>query len=254
MTATYGPEGAVVKDAKGNTVTANNPASYTGKSFSIDVPDGKVGDSVTLNIPNYDNDGYTAPVLTATYGPDGAVVKDANGNTVTANNPASYTGKSVSNNKAIAVINPTTGKSISIDVPDGKVGDSVTLNIPNYDNDGYTAPVLTATYGPDGAVVKDANGNTVTADNPASYTAKTISNNKAVAVTDPTTGKSISIDVPDGKVGDSVTLKIPNYDNDGYIAPVLTATYGPSGVVVKDANGNTITADDPATYTAKTIS
>ena len=258
VTVDYGKNGTpILKDQNGNVITdLNKPLTYTGNPVAssqasvitskgnqdVTIPAGTVGTTQLVDLKTID--GYKTPQVKVAYNPDGTTsVTDANGNSITNENPIKYVGTPNPAQK-VTVTNPD-GSTSTLDIPAGNFGDEdITVTAPN--KDGYTAPSVTVTYGSDGTpVLKDGNNKIISdTKQPLEYTG-----NHVDASTFPVTtpkGEKPAV-IPAGTIGTTsnpITLPTVN----GYTAPQVKVNYTPNGNVVTDLKGNPITKENPIKY------
>ena len=205
--------------------SANTPIPIT-------LPKGsKVGDKVTVTVPN--QTGYTTNVhsIEGTINTDGKFVP-------TTDPGAIYTGISTST-PYVTSLGDSANTSIPISLPKGsKVGDKVTVTVP--DRPGYTTNVhsIEGTINTDGVFVP-------TTDPGAIYTG--ISTSAPYNVALGTGGNTTNISIPEGsKVGDKVTVTVP--DQPGYTTNVhsIEGTINTDGKFVPTTDPGTIYTGKPA--------
>ncbi|WP_125711590.1 SLAP domain-containing protein [Companilactobacillus kedongensis] len=242
---TIDPSGKFVPD-KDLVYTGNDATdkSYdvtlaNGDTVSTPLPAGaKVGDHISF-APKTET-GYTTNLDTVygTIDPSGKFVPDKD---------LVYTGDTIG---PTDITIPSTVGQQSIDQPihitGGKVGDTQEVNLPN--EDGYTTPKITVTYGPN---------NTFTFSN--TNTKEPISNAKYIGTPNKATtitftkpdGSTQVINVPAGNYGDKEQTYTADPVN-GYTSPSVIVTYTIGGVpTITYANdpNKTVTDTDKLTYT-----
>jgi len=221
--ATINPDGSITTSDKvtytGNDTTAPVTISTNQGDVTVSGVNGKVGDTVTVDVPA--KTGYTSDKSTvqATINPDGSI---------TTSDKVTYTGDPIADGKA--TISTSDGDKV-VDGLSGKVGDTVTVDVPA--KTGYT-PNKTTVSGviqPDGSVIVDEK---------VTYTG----NDTTAPVTISTNQGNVTVSGVNGKVGDTVTVDVPA--KTGYTPDKSTvqATINPDG---------SITTTDKVTYTGNPI-
>jgi LPXTG-motif cell wall-anchored protein len=213
------------------TITTTEHVNYTPNEVTADVTipsnlgdkvvhnvTGKVGDTVTVNVPTVE--GYTADKNTV------QATVNANG-TITTTEKVNYTPNEIT---ADVTIPSNLGDKVVSNVT-GKVGDTVTVNVPTVE--GYTADKNTV------QATVNANG-TITTNEKVNYTP----NEVTADVTIPSNLGDKVVPSVTGKVGDTVTVKVPTIE--GYTADKSTVQ------ATVNANG-TITTTEKVNYTPNEI-
>ena len=279
------PSAAVIKNASNQDVTTNYDITYTngtlkvtGKPVTITAgSDSKVYDGIPLTKNSYTYtelaEGDTIESVTVTGSqttvgnsnnvPSMAVIKNAAGDNVTSSYSITY------ENGTLEV----TGKTLTITAgSDSKVYDGTALTKDSYTNtalaDGDRIDRVTVTGTqtvagesanvPSAAVIKNANGDDVTASYDITYKNGTLE----------VTQKAVTITADDAtKVYDGTALTIDSYTNSdlaaGDIIESVTVTGSqtsagesanvPSEAVIKNANGDDVTASYDITYVDGTL-
>ncbi|TGD22550.1 BspA family leucine-rich repeat surface protein [Companilactobacillus suantsaicola] len=223
-------------DTKPIPVEFNTP---NGKEQYI-IPAGKVGDKVTVTIPNV-----------AGYDPSTSEIKG----TISANNtfvpdgdvkPADvkYLGKEI--NGQLSTVDVNLGNGIqSIKIPSGTVG-SISGPIQLDYIEGYNRPAVKIQYTPSGFNILDLDNNPISKTSPVIYTG--VKNPETSIKIQKPDGSIINVKVPEGHFGDkNVTLSLPS--ENGYITPSITVTYGPNGIPsFTNQAGQIIDSDNPVSY------
>jgi len=243
-----------LKDDNKKIVDLNKLSNYTGKRFNSGTFHFKlnansagsttygpvlVGDSLKIKSPAIK--GYTSVNEEIS----GKI--DATGNFIPDNpKDLNYTAITITGHSQM-ILTPV-GKE-PLQIPDGKVGTSTTLTLPEVN--GYTSPTLRVNYGPNGITISDIDNNhSIDFGNSNFYTGVPVTGAKLI-VKNPNGLETITLTIPEGKYGDkSKTISAPNLP--GYFAPAIIATYQPDGTLkIIDAKNPKLVIDQKQTLTYK---
>ncbi|WP_125567390.1 SLAP domain-containing protein [Companilactobacillus insicii] len=261
VSVTYGENGTPTITQDGRTIDADHPVTYTGvtndeSTLTVKNPDGSTSD-VTIPAGNYgdkpvevgipDQTGYNHTSVLVTYGEDGKPTITQDGKTIDADNPVTFTG--VTNDESTLTVKNPDGSTSDVTIPAGNYGDKpVEVGIP--DQTGYNHTSVLVTYGEDGKPTITQDGKTIDADNPVTFTG--VTNDESTLTVKNPDGSTSDVTIPAGNYGDKpVEVGIP--DQTGYNHTSVLVTYGEDGKPTITQDGKTIDADNPVTFTGKTV-
>jgi hypothetical protein len=204
------------------------------------IPAGKVGDKVTVTIPNVAGYDPSTSEIKGTISANNTFIPDGDVNPA----DVKYLGKEI--NGQLSTVDVNLGNGIqSIKIPSGTVG-SISGPIQLDYIEGYNRPAVKIQYTPNGFNILDLDNNPISKTSPVIYTG--VKNPETSIKIQKPDGSIINVKVPEGHFGDNnVPLSLPS--ENGYITPSITVTYGPNGIPsFTNQAGQIIDSDNPVSY------